>query len=147
MILNTPDLSTIISVKFNWPLIKYIRLERMQLLQRFSCLCFFYNIPFYLMYFCISVRNGFFFFYLSFLSRPFTNHRTAREGGGHFLNCSLPLPPALQTLTNQPGDYCRQLTSAHREQPDSDREPLVSERQSLTTKLRALDVMFSKFAV
>ena len=39
-----------------------------------------------------------FFFYLGFLSRPFTNHRTAGEGGGHFFNSSLPLPPASQTL-------------------------------------------------
>ena len=41
---------------------------------------------------------NFFFFYLDFLSRPFTNHRTAGEGGGHFFNSSLPLPPASQTL-------------------------------------------------
>ena len=40
----------------------------------------------------------FFLFYLGFLSRTFTNHRTAGEGGGHFFNSSLPLPPALQTL-------------------------------------------------
>ena len=39
-----------------------------------------------------------FFFYLGFLSRPFTNHRTAGEGGGHFFNSSLPLPPTSQTL-------------------------------------------------
>ena len=36
-----------------------------------------------------------FFFYLGFLARPFTNYRTAGEGGGH---SSLPLPPASQTL-------------------------------------------------
>ena len=36
----------------------------------------------------------FFFFYLGFLSRTFTNHRTAGEGGGHFFNSSLPLSPA-----------------------------------------------------
>ena len=60
------------------------------------------------------------------------------EGGGHFFNSSLPLPPASQTLRHQPGDYCRELTSAHSQQPDSNREPLVSERKSLTTKLRAL---------
>ena len=40
----------------------------------------------------------FFFFYLGFLSRTFTNHRTAGEGGGHFFNSSLPLPPASQTI-------------------------------------------------
>ena len=37
-----------------------------------------------------------FFIYLSFLSRPFTNYRTAGEGGGHFFNSSLPLPLASQ---------------------------------------------------
>ena len=39
-----------------------------------------------------------FFFYLGFLSQPFTNHRTAGEGGTHFFNSSLPLPPASHTL-------------------------------------------------
>ena len=38
-------------------------------------------------------------------------------------------------------DYCRERTSAHRLQPDSNREPLVSESKSLTTKLRALDFL------
>ena len=38
-----------------------------------------------------------FFFYLGFLSRPFTNHRSAGEGGGHFSNSSLQLPTALTT--------------------------------------------------
>ena len=37
-------------------------------------------------------------FCLAFLSRTFTNHRTTGEGGGHFINSSLPLPPASQTL-------------------------------------------------
>ena len=40
-----------------------------------------------------------FFFYLGFLLRTFTNHRTAGEGGGHFFNSSLPLPSASQTLS------------------------------------------------
>ena len=53
-----------------------------------------------------------FFFYLRFVSRTFTNHRTAREGGGHFINSSLPLLTASQALRTQPGDYCRGL--AHR---------------------------------
>ena len=39
-----------------------------------------------------------FFFYLGFVSRTFTNHRTAREGGGYSINSSLPLPPASQAL-------------------------------------------------
>ena len=83
-------------------------------------------------------KKKIFFFYLSFLSRTSTNRRTAGEGRGHFFNSSLPLPPASQTLRHQPGDYCRELTSAHSQQPDLNREPLVSERKSLTTKLRAL---------
>ena len=40
----------------------------------------------------------FFFFYLVFLSQPFTNHRTADEGGGHLFNSSLLLPHASQSL-------------------------------------------------
>ena len=43
----------------------------------------------------------FFFFYLGFLLRTFTNHRTAEEGGGHFFNSSLPLPTASQTLRHK----------------------------------------------
>ena len=86
----------------------------------------------------------FFLFYLGFLSGTFTNHRTAGEGGGHFINSSLPLPPASQALRHQPGNYCRKLTSAHSQQPDSNRESLVSERKSLTIKLRAL---FSKISI
>ena len=39
-----------------------------------------------------------FFFYLGFLSRTFTIHGTAGEGGGYLFNSSLPLPPASQTL-------------------------------------------------
>ena len=76
----------------------------------------------------------FVFFYLGFLLRKCTNHRTAEEGGGHFFNSSLPLPPASQTLRHQPGDYCRELTSAHSQQPDSNQEPLVSERKSLNIR-------------
>ena len=78
------------------------------------------------------------FFYLGFLSRRFMNSRTAGEGGGHLFNFSLPLPPTSQTLIYQLGDYRRELTSAHSQQPDSNQEHLVSERKLLTTKLRAL---------
>ena len=38
------------------------------------------------------------FFYLDFLSRTFTIHKTAGEGRGYLFNFSLPLPPASQTL-------------------------------------------------
>ena len=82
----------------------------------------------------------FFFFYLGFLSRTFTIHGTAGEGGGYLFNSSLPLPPASQALRHWPGNYCRGLASAHGWQPDSNREPLVSERKLLTTKLRALKI-------
>ena len=44
------------------------------------------------------IKKMHFFFYLGFPSQPFTNHRTAGEGGGHFFNSSLPLPPASHTL-------------------------------------------------
>ena len=40
----------------------------------------------------------FLFFYLGFLSQPFTNHRTTREGSGHFFNSSLLIPPTSRTL-------------------------------------------------
>ena len=39
-----------------------------------------------------------FFFYLGFLSRTFTIHGIAGEGGGYQFNSSLPLPPASQAL-------------------------------------------------
>ena len=81
------------------------------------------------------------FFYLGFLSRPFTIHRTVVERGGHFFNSSLPLPPASPTLRHSPSDYCRELTSAHSQQPKSNRDPLVSERKLPTTKLNALHVI------
>ena len=80
----------------------------------------------------------FFFFYLGFLSRTFTIQETAGEGGGYLFNSSLPFTPASQTLRHQPGVYCRELTSVHSQQPDSNQEPLISERKSLTTKLRVL---------
>ena len=53
------------------------------------------------------------FFCLGFLSQTFTNHRTAGEGGEHFFNSSLLLPPASQTLRHQLGDCCSELTFAH----------------------------------
>ena len=84
------------------------------------------------------------FFYVDFLSRPFTNHRTAGEGGRHFIQPSLLLTPASQALRHQLGDYCRELTFALSQQPDSNQESLVSERTSLTTKLRACHVFQKK---
>ena len=84
------------------------------------------------------------FFFLSWFS--FTNiHRTAGEGGGYIFHSFLPLPPASQILRHYPDDYCRELASTHSQQPDSKWEPLVSERKSLTTKLRALSFFFKKY--
>ena len=80
------------------------------------------------------------------LSRPFTNHGTAGKGGGHLLNSSLPLPAVSQTLRHWPGDYCRELTSTHSQQLNSNRKPLISERKLLTTKLWAL-IFFNFFWV
>ena len=74
---------------------------------------------------------------LDSFSRTFTIHRTAGEWGGYLFNSSLLLPSASHTLRYWPGGYCRDLTSAHSWQSDSNQEPLVSERKSLTTKLRA----------
>ena len=102
-----------------------------------SCLTDLYSLT-------ISALKSFplnFFFYLDFLSRPVTNHRTAGEGGGHFFNFSLPLPPASQALRLYQGDNCRELISAHRQQPNSNRQPLVSECESLTTKLRPFKLL------
>ena len=47
-----------------------------------------------------------FFFCLVFLSRAFTIHRTAGEGGAYLFNSFLPLPPASQTL-----DISRAITA------------------------------------
>ena len=74
-----------------------------------------------------KLKVSYIFFYLGFLSQTSTNHRTVREGRGHFFKSSLPLSPASQTLRHQPGNYCRELTSTHSYQPGSNRKPLVSE--------------------
>ena len=84
-----------------------------------------------------SQRFFFLFLFLFYLRLSFTNiHESndCRGRGGHFFNSSLPLPLASQTLRHQPGDYCTELTYAHSQQSKSNREPLVSERKSLTTK-------------
>ena len=59
----------------------------------------------------IVIYVFFSFFYLSFISWTF---RTTVERRGHFFNSSLPLPRSSQTLRHWPGDYCRELTSAHK---------------------------------
>ena len=71
---------------------------------------------------CLGTEAKHCFFYLSFLSQTFTIRRTAGEGRGYFLNSSLPLPLAPQTLRHYWGDYCRELISTRSWQPDLNRE-------------------------
>ena len=71
-----------------------------------------------------------FFFLSGFFSRIFTIHRTAGEGGDYLLTSFLPLPPASQTLRYQLGYCCRELTSAHSWQPESNMESLVHALQN-----------------
>ena len=85
-----------------------------------------------------------FFFYLDFLFR--TIHRTAEDGGSYLLNSSPLLPPASQKLRQQPEDYCRELTFAFSQQPDSNQKPLAFKRKSLATKLRALNSSHYSFS-
>ena len=48
-------------------------------------------------------------------------------------------------IRDWPGDCCRELTSAHSQQPDLNREPLVSGRKLLTTNLHTLDHGYMKY--
>ena len=77
------------------------------------------------------------FFSLWVFFREHLRFTGQQEKGVFLFNSSPPLPPASQTLRHQPGDYCREITSAHSQQPNSKWEPLVSTRKLLTTKLRA----------
>ena len=96
--------------------------------------------------FFAKIVNGFqllfYFLHLRFLLRTFTIHRAEGEGGGYLFNTSLPLLSTSQTLRCQLGNCHRELTSTHIQQPDSNREPLVSERKSLNSNLRALKLGF-----
>ena len=58
------------------------------------------NMTYYVLSCHVRKRKIVFFFYLRFVSSSFTNHRTAGEGGDHFINSSLPLPSASQTLAD-----------------------------------------------
>ena len=91
------------------------------------CYCCFFNFQAVVIFTNIFVV---FFFFLGFLSQTFMIHRATREGGGYLFNSFLSVPPASQTLRHQQGDYCRELTSAHSQQPDLNQEPLVSEHKS-----------------
>ena len=67
----------------------------------------------------------FFFFYLVFLSRIFLIHRVVDERRGYLLISFLPLPLASQKPRHELGYCCRELTSAHNWQPESNMEPSV----------------------
>ena len=62
---------------------------------------------------------------------------TVGEKVGYFFKSSLPLSPASPTIRQEPDDCSRELTYAHSQQPDSNREPLTAERMSLTIELSA----------
>ena len=86
----------------------------------------------------LGIHKYIYFFLSGFSFTSIHESQDCRGRGGHVFISSLPLPPASQTLRHWPGDHCRELSSAHSQQPDSSWEPLVSERKLLTTKLRAL---------
>ena len=71
----------------------------------------------------------FLFFVLSFLSSfsftRFKIHRTAGERRDYLFDSSLLLPPVSQTLRHYPGNYCKELPSAHSKQGDSSRESFL----------------------
>ena len=69
-----------------------------------------------------------FFFYLGSLSRTLMNRKTAGEGGGHFFNSSVPLPPVLHGHLDISWAINAENSPLHIG-PDSNREPLVSERK------------------
>ena len=70
------------------------------------------------------------FFYLAFLSRIFTIHRTVGEEGGYLLISFLPLPPSSQTFRYQLSYCCTEFTSGHNWQLESNMEPLVHTLQN-----------------
>ena len=66
-----------------------------------------------------------FFFLSGFFSRIFSIHRTVGEVGDYLLISFLPLPTASQALRHQLGYCCRELTSVHSWQPETNMESLV----------------------
>ena len=85
------------------------------------------------------------FFWSRFSFTIIHDHRIVEKGGGYFFNSSLALPLASQTLRHWPGSYCREVTSAHSYHTESNWEPMVLERKSLTTTLCSLiPVNFAK---
>ena len=56
------------------------------------------------------------FFSISVFFYEHSRFKGQQEGGRYRFNYSLPFPPTSQTLRHQPGDYCRELNSAHSQQ-------------------------------
>ena len=81
---------------------------------------------------------------MSFLSRIFTIHRTAKDGEGYLLNPSLPLPPASQTLDISWAISAESSLLHMSSNWTRTREPLTSERKLLTLKKAAEDTMLMK---
>ena len=133
-------------LRFQYTWGKHINRGNTSILQNialvFVTLIFF--LPFCFIYYLLLFVTRFFFFYLGFPSWTFLFliHRTAGERRGYLFKSPLLLPPTSQALSYWPGDNCRELTSPHNYQLDSNRESLVSDRKSLTTKLRALKALF-----
>ena len=78
------------------------------------------------------------FFISGFSFTNITIHRKAGEGRVYLCDSSSPLPPASETLRQQLGDYCRELTPAHSQQSNPNWGPQVLECKSRTTQLRPL---------
>ena len=83
------------------------------------------------------------FFYLDFSFTWFSRIIGQQGKGETIFNSTLPLPPTSQIFTKWLGDFGTDLTPAHQQWYDSNRErkslfPKISERKSLTTNLRHL---------
>ena len=67
----------------------------------------------------------FFFFLSGFSLANIQDYRIAPEGGRYLLISFLPLPLASQTLRHQLSCCCRELTSVHSWQSESNMDPLL----------------------
>ena len=93
-----------------------------------------------LLYFRRTAR--FFFIWVFFHEH---SQYTEQQGKGEAVsNFSLPPLPASQTLRHQMGDYGRELTSAHSQDSELNREPVASDRELLTTKVNAYMFLFKQ---
>ena len=75
---------------------------------------------------------------MGFFSQPFTNQRMQWKGEGISLTPHYHFHLLHRHLRHQPGNYCREFTSTHRQQLDSNQESLVSECKLQTNKLHTL---------